>query len=89
MVSLIGYHYPKKLIKWLVNIGYAVIECDKGIHISTRHGSIDIQIVILNMVNEKEYPWLSLIKKKLESKNSLIERLKAEIVKLGGSVAMF
>lgn len=156
LVSIMGYHYPEKMIEELKRMGYTCDKTEEGVFLLSHDAFIPIQVVLINRIDEERYPWISAIRmevsgsdvdrvlglldsvgygvyaekakevtdliirrleetaqkegvlkmnetrnlfreefeekdrdEELKSKDSMIERLKAEIVKLGGNVAAF
>lgn len=65
LVSLMGYNYPRKLIKELEALGYTMKHVEKGILFLENPQNIDIQIVIIREIEDEKYPWMSLIKKRI------------------------
>jgi hypothetical protein len=74
LVSLMGYNYPRKLIKELKDLGYTEEQVEEGILFFTNPINIDVQIVIINRIDTKKYPWITLIQKE-HSNEQLEERL--------------
>lgn len=65
LVSLMGYNYPRKLIKELKELGYTEAQVEEGILFFTNPINIDVQIVIISEIEDEKYPWISLIKKRI------------------------
>ena len=78
--SLICYHFPRKIVEQLKELDYTMINREAGVYYFQHPKLFDVQIVLLNKVDIKQYPWMSLVQKRLsEDRADSIEDLVKKI----------
>ena len=71
LVSLMGYNYPKKVIEQLVDMGYTCGKTEEGVYLLSHTHLIPVQVVLIDQIDVEEYPWISVIRKKISDEDAL------------------
>ncbi|MBR6223677.1 MAG: hypothetical protein IKQ71_09585 [Lachnospiraceae bacterium] len=70
--TLVEYKSPdmspgidRKIVEQLKSLDYTMVKREEGVYYFEHSTLFDVQVILLNKVDHKKYPWMSLVQKKL------------------------